>query len=252
MHQFACTGFTAKLQLTASKGCPPYSLSRLYVGSAAGACNCWLPDPPLFRWKFQRGCSSEAGATDLELSIGEISETLRNDYPSMFIPGTVPNFDIYADNITFELGEPFILHSVPKLHGKVKYQHALMALKKLAIAFTADPEVAVRLWPDLPARCLKVTWRCTGRVMLLPLDIQGVSLYSLGALGDAAVSASSNSLSHAVVHHKLEFIAVDPPFLGFALRSLWWDQQILPVNCMKHAGRHYLYQRPPSECSGKM
>jgi len=169
---------------------------------------------------------AHAGASDLNMSMERVLLTLEGDYPTLFNPEVEVDFGIYDDNITFELGKPLATMYLPRLQGKATYKHALLVVKRLANVFTLDGEVEItnitKSWKDEP-NSLRIRWRCTGRCIYRPLHIDGISLYKLGPSSAGQADPSSTDMSHLVVHHKLEFISFEPPFMLDLIRPVWWD-----------------------------
>jgi len=242
------------LQQSAFVGLIHQSVHRRTPCRSTETSRAWVPP---FRQIFRRWFHSQgAGSSGLDMSMAKVLDTLQVDYPTLFSPGAELDFDIYDDNITFELGKPLDRTKMGyvQLQGKAKYKHALHFVKNLVIAFTAEGEVQIThitTGKDGPGG-FRIRWRCQGRGRFIqyPLHVDGVSVYKLGP-SSAGRTDPSMPVSHPVVHHTLEFMSFEPPFLLDLIRPVWWDPAARyrpPVTCICRNP----VQKPDAACSHAM
>lgn len=184
-----------------------------------------------------QGGGPQRRPTDYELSIGKIADTLQSDYAAFF--ERVPNFEIYDDSITLELGQPF--HGVSALHGKRAYRGAIVALQRLGSTLH-DGAVRCKIADGAPyGHAVKVAWECRGNLLspLCPIYISAISLYSVTpqvpSLSRVPELDRGLALSHRVHRHSIEFVEIQPPSVRSLLLRLWWQRQtqIEPVLAME-------------------
>jgi hypothetical protein len=176
------------------------------------------------------GANRHGGASEFDLSLGRIVDTLRADYPAFFERS--PDFDIYDEFIVFELG---LGSSETKktLRGKRNYRRVLSSLQNFAASTVRDGQVRCHIKPVLSScnENLRVNWTCQGRFCLLsPLYISAISVYSIAP--QARLSVSRSTPSHPIDRHAIEFLEIHPPSLRrMLMSSLWWIPQtrVAPV-----------------------
>lgn len=192
---------------------------------------------------YQNRPGAEQGATDYDLSLGKIVDTLRSDYPAFF--ERRPNFEIYDERVVFELGQPF--HSAAALRGKRGYTRAVGALQSLACSTVRDGTVSCRICDGSDyGHALKVPWHLHGSLRpfssLGPLvescatvHIHAISLYSITPQAPDSSESSPTFLSHRIHRHCIEFVEIEPPSLRSLLFGLWWRPQLQSALALKPA-----------------
>lgn len=174
------------------------------------------------------------GATDYELSLGKIVDTLRRDYPDFFERG--PDFGIYDDSVVFELGQPF--HSVGALRGKRAYSRAIAGLQALARGTVKDGTVNCTICDGAPfGHALKVPWQLHGSMLgeRCGVHVSAISLYSIAPQAPQTADGRLPTLSHRIHRHCIEFLEIHPPSLRSLLLSLWWRPQLQSALALKPA-----------------
>lgn len=197
---------------------------------------CWADRQTL---RFQGfGTGRRPGATDYELSLGKIVDTLTADYRDFFERS--PDFDIYDDCVVFELGlggEGGEGRPPTALRGKRAYSRALLTLQRLATSTIRDGEVKCSVQHGPPCdelSDLRVNWTCNGHTVCfpMPVHISAISLYYIAPLSVTQPCATTAPLhvaapfpSHRIHRHKIEFLEIHPPKLRSMLQ--WWEPQLL-------------------------
>merc|ERR1711933_248342 len=149
------------------------------------------------------------GASEFELSLGRIVDTLRADYPAFFERS--PDFDIYDDCIIFELGDSS--NTKKTISGKRNYQCALSTLQNFAARTVRDGQVRCRITPVLSCNNnLHVKWTCQGQIFrCVTMYISAISIYSMAP--QARLSVSNHIPSYPIDRHVIEFLEIRPPRL---------------------------------------
>mmetsp|Transcript_128393 Transcript_128393/g.256457 ORF Transcript_128393/g.256457 Transcript_128393/m.256457 type:complete len:301 (+) Transcript_128393:224-1126(+) len=170
--------------------------------------------------------------SEYDLSLGKIVDILKCDYPAMF--ERPPNFEIYDEDIVFELGQPF--HAVSALRGKQRYRRVLSAIRGLSCSAVQDGRVRCTVADGQPyGHALRVPWTCEGSLIWsgARIHISAVSLYSIRAQmplppgsqkshGIAADPSAVQSLSHRIHRHCIKFVEIHPPSIrSVLLRGSW-------------------------------
>lgn len=110
------------------------------------------------------GNSQHPSATDYELSLGRIVDTLTADNRAVFEWN--PDFDIYDNRVVFELGlggDSDERRTPTLLKGKEAYRRALPALQRLATSTLRNGTVKCSMHHGSPyGGSLRVNWTCTG------------------------------------------------------------------------------------------
>jgi hypothetical protein len=178
---------------------------------------------------FQHQVSSDKqsnGATDFQLSLGKIRDTLHADYPAFFERS--PDFDIYDDSITIELNLDNEDASPRRwgLQGKRKYKRLISGFQNLAATTVREGEIrsSVKYIPAC-GQTLQVKWTCVGQVALftVPVHISAVSNYSIAPRSQDSFDVPTHVLSHLIHHHTVEIVEIHPP----SLRT-WLQGFLLP------------------------
>lgn len=175
----------------------------------------------------QTGGSSRAprAPSEYDLSLGKIVDVLKCDYQAMF--ERPPNFDIYDEEIVFELGRPF--HAVSALRGKRRYCRALSAVRQLSCSAVRDGRVWCKVADGQPyGHALRVHWTCEGSLKWSggSIYIDAISLYSVRAQRPPVESLPTalQPLSHRIHRHCIEFVEIHPPSLRSVLLRYWWQR----------------------------
>lgn len=172
-----------------------------------------------------RGPGPKRGATDLQLSLGKIHDTLDADYHAFFERS--PDFDIYDDSIIFDLDLDYEDGSPREaLRGKKTYRRAILALQSIVSNTVRDSEIRCSVKHN-PVRdeMLQVKWTCSGQTALfpVPVHISAISSYSLGRRPET-FGMPTHVLSHLVCRHTVEFKEIQPPTLRKLLQGFVWPQ----------------------------
>jgi len=168
------------------------------------------------------------GASQYQLSLGKIVDTLQADYPAVF--DRSPNFDIYDDCVVFELGSgtAFDGRQMSTLQGKRAYCRAILALQGLANRTVREGKVKCSVQQG--STCgytLRVNWTCHGEIAIWrrqPLYISAISVYSVAP--EASLSGNLPFPLHRIDRHKIEFVEIHPPSLRTLLLGAWWVPQV--------------------------
>lgn len=189
--------------------------------------------------QFQNRMGRPQGATDYDLSLGKIRDTLHSDYPAFF--ERRPNFEIYDERVVFELGQPF--HSAAAVRGKSSYSAAIAALQRLARSFVRDGSVECRIYDGSAiGHALKVPWQLHGTLGMLHalnercarVHISAISLYSIAPQASESLDHTP-LLTHRINKHCIEFVEIQPPSLRSLLMGLWWRPQLQSALALKPA-----------------
>mmetsp|Transcript_100961 Transcript_100961/g.184165 ORF Transcript_100961/g.184165 Transcript_100961/m.184165 type:complete len:242 (-) Transcript_100961:59-784(-) len=237
----AVSRFSTLIQRPDLKGGQQVLFNDLFMH--LGSSTPWRQDDDALRGghllQYQKGMGTAQGATDYDLSLGKIRDTLHSDYPAFF--ERRPNFEIYDERVVFELGQPF--HSAAALRGKRAYSRAVGALQRLACSTVQDGSVRCRICDgEAFGHALKVPWHLHGSLRALPfldercatVHIHAISLYSVAPQASES-SESSPLLTHRIHRHCIEFVEIQPPSLRSILMSLWWRPQLQSALALKPA-----------------
>lgn len=162
------------------------------------------------------------GASDFQLSVGKIVDTLQADYLAWFERS--PNFDIYDESIVFEMGL-ITGRQLSELQGKRAYCRLILGLQRLATLTVREGKVkcSVQPWSTCDYT-LRVNWSCNGQLAYQPLHISAISAYSVAP--KAALSVPAQLPWHLIDRHKIEFLEIHPPSLKYLLRGVGWKPQM--------------------------
>jgi len=158
------------------------------------------------------------GATDFQLSLGKIVDTLRADYGEWF--ERTPNFDIFDEHIVCEMD--LMGRQLSQLNGKRAYCRLLTTLQRATAMTVREGQVkcSVHPWSACDGT-LRVNWTCTGQLGYQPLHISAISAYAV-----ASEASSSERLPyHLIDRHKIDFLEIHPPSLKTFLRGIGWQPQ---------------------------
>jgi len=179
------------------------------------------------------------GATEFELSVGKIVDTLRADYPALLERS--PDFDIYDEGVVFELnlGAAFEGSPLSALRGKKAYRRALLTVQTIANTAVRDGRVECSVHVGHHDHTLRVKWSCNGQIIALaqPLYIDAISLYSIAP--HASVCEATRVALHRIDRHKIEFLEVHPPSLRDMLRGMWIPQVQMAEPSLALDGRQF-------------
>jgi len=167
------------------------------------------------------------GASEYQISLGKIVDTLQADYPALF--DRSPNFDIYDDCVVFELGSGTASDGkqMSALRGKRAYCRALLALQRLAKQTVREGRVKCSVQQGSPCDySLRVNWTCNGELaaIAMPVYISAISTYSVAP--EASLSGNLPFALHRIDRHKIEFLEIHPPSLRTLLLGAWWKPQV--------------------------
>lgn len=228
VSRFGVSGSAPSL---ASAGAPKLSVLGMRLG-------CWVDGQTSRHQSF--GTNQHSGATDYELSLGKIVDTLTADYRAFFERN--PDFDIYDDCVVFELGlggEDGEARTPTVLKGKRAYRRALLTLQRLTTSTLRDGKVKCSAQHgSICGGDVRVNWTCTGEVAWFPMPvyISAISIYYISPQAHLGVAAPIPS--HRIHRHTIEFLEIHPPSLRRLLP--WWDLKVqVPQPTLAVHERHF-------------
>lgn len=157
---------------------------------------------------------------EYELSIGKITDVLRSDYPDFFERS--PDFGIYDEHVTLELGKPL---EEPKVlaRGKSRYCRRLLAMRRICSSMVRNGTVSCQVCDGRPyGSALRVYWKCQGEIWLgsaREFHISAVSYYSVAPqLPDR--SEALQFLAHRINRHTIDITEIRPSSLQSRLLNV--------------------------------
>jgi len=171
-------------------------------------------------WRLHVGDSQDDPPSEYVLSLGHITDMLRDDYPRLFEQSPdFWNWNIYDDNISLELQPP--IH-MPVIRGKRAYRRTLTAIRSLAKRYIRNGTVARHMQDGQShGHALRVKWKVEGDLDWLGVQrrvcMSAFSSYSLREQSKASraadVAAGNPDLAYRIHRHAIELIEIEPPLL---------------------------------------